>query len=70
MKKKIAESDEAAWNEFCQIVKIHIVRRGKVYSATNLKNMYSEIRSTRNLSRSVRSIDMKDKLKNTLMMQV
>ena len=27
--------------------------------------MYNEIRSTRNLSRSVRSIDIKDKLKNT-----
>ena len=27
--------------------------------------MYNEIRSTRNLSGSVRSIDIKDKLKNT-----
>ena len=64
-KDNFADIDEAAWNEFCHIVKIHIVIRGEVYSATDLKNMYNEIRSTRNLSSSVRSIDIKNKLKNT-----
>ena len=41
--KNFADSDEEAWNNFCQIVKIHIVIRGEVYSATDLKKMYNEI---------------------------
>ena len=61
-KKNFADSDEAAWNEFCQIVKTHIVIR-EVYSATNLENMCNEIRTTR--KSFVRSIDIKDKPKNT-----
>ena len=64
-KKNFADSDEAAWNEFCQIVKIHIVIRGEVYSATDLKNICNEIRTAINLSSFVRSIDIKYKLKNT-----
>ena len=64
-KKNFADSGEAAWNEFCQIVKIHLVIQREVYSAIGLKSMYNNIKSTRNLSSSVRSIDIKDNLKNT-----
>ena len=43
-KQNFADSDEAAWNDFCQIVKIHIVIRGEVYSATVLTKVRNELK--------------------------
>ena len=44
-KQKLTKNDEAAWHEFFQIVKIHIIIRGEVYSIADLRKIYNEIRS-------------------------
>ena len=64
--KNFADSHEAAWNEFCQIVKIILSYEENIFNNRLKKSMCSEIRSTKTLSSSVRSIDIKEKMKNAL----
>ena len=63
-KQRITKNDEAARHEFFQVVKIHIIIRGEVYSVADLRKIYSKIRSERNLSRSTRSIDIRQKVQD------
>ena len=63
-KQKLTKDDEAAWHEFFQIVKIHIIIRGEVYSVADLRKIYKEIRSERNLSSFTRNIDIRQKLQD------
>ena len=37
--------DKEAWEEFCQIVKIHIIIRGEVYTDSQLRSICDEIRT-------------------------
>ena len=48
-KQKFTKNDEVAWHDFLQIVKIHIIIRGEAHFVTDLRKIYDEIRSERNL---------------------
>ena len=63
--KELRREDKEAWEEFCQIVKIHIIIRGEVHTSSQLKSIYDEIRTEKNLSGSSRSVDVKEKLLET-----
>ena len=61
-KQKLTRNDKAAWHEFFQIVKIHVIIQGEVHFVANLSKIYNEIRPERNLSSSTRRIDIRQKL--------
>ena len=63
-KQKLTRNDKAAWHEFFQIVKIHVIIQGEVHFVANLRKIYNEIRPQRNVSSSTRRTDIRQKLQD------
>ena len=57
--------DKEALDEFCQVVNLHIIIREEVYTASQLRSIYDDIRTEKDLSSSSRSVDVKTRLLET-----
>ena len=62
-KNAIKENETGTWQNFVQIIIVHVIARREVFSMAHLKNTFNEIRSGRGFPASSRSGNVKIQIK-------